>query len=221
MSIDNSRLEGDWSEESAKIMSAAFFGELDSLAESSFFKKEGVDHQTSEEYDMDGVSLPPGTTALMAASRYDEYHVVQYLLEKGASVNVKNAKRQTALDFAHNEIESHKSRSGALLKDVMKNKASYRSMWEHVPRSNCYDGHGGQNVDLEKDNHVARKLSIEEAQILCVVAGYAGFTYCPRGVPGKEDKYMATRTWFLRRIDDKSKFRTDEFSSNFDVYILK
>merc|ERR1712225_40538 len=49
--------------------------------------------------------------------------------------------------------------------------------WKVAQRSNCYNGHGGSNVDLHKDNNKPVIMDIDRAKQICVERGHAGFTY--------------------------------------------
>jgi len=85
---------------------------------------------------------------------------------------------------------------------------SHPGEWEHFRGSNCYNNHGGKNVDLQRDNANPMKRSIEDAKRECEQNGYAGFTYEPR----------AGRMWPLRSIEDPRKFT---IHPRYDVYALK
>lgn len=80
--------------------------------------------------------------------------------------------------------------------------------WKLCKARNCYNGHGGENVNLQKDNKNPKKMSIEQARLECEQHGHAGFT----SEPG------AGRVWFLRRIVDPHKFTV---GPKYDVHWLK
>lgn len=82
-----------------------------------------------------------------------------------------------------------------------------RASWRVFPAMNCYDGHGGANVNLKDDNARPKTMSVEDAEQVCEERGYAGFTY----EPGRK------RVWWLSSVDDPEKFVA---SKRFQVHAL-
>merc|ERR1712190_171102 len=72
------------------------------------------------------------------------------------------------------------------------------SRWKLFAGKNCYTPHGGENVDLEGDNKRPKYMAVDEAKRTVELKGYAGFAHKPSN----------NQTWFLKRIDDPSKFRS-------------
>lgn len=80
-------------------------------------------------------------------------------------------------------------------------------VWEIAERRNCWNGHGGKNVDLKDDNTNAKIMSVDDARKMCEDKGYAGFTYEPN----------ACRMWRLAAIEGASGFALNK---RFEVHIL-
>lgn len=79
--------------------------------------------------------------------------------------------------------------------------------WEIAKCKNCWNGHGGQNVDLKDDNDNAKIMSVDDARKMCEDKGYAGFTY----------ELNHCRMWRLSEIEGASDFTS---SKRFEVHIL-
>merc|ERR1711879_371864 len=77
---------------------------------------------------------------------------------------------------------------------------------ERYQGRNCYDGHGGKNVDLKHDNENPKHMSVADATRLCEKKGYAGFTY------------RNGRMWRLQSVDKPNEFK---ISKDCDVYVIK
>jgi len=77
--------------------------------------------------------------------------------------------------------------------------------WTVAKRRNCWDGHGGQNVNLKDDNSTPKIMSIDEARKLCDDSDLAGFTYEPK----------KQRMWRLLRIHNPKDFAE---SKQFEVH---
>merc|ERR1711920_1188761 len=82
------------------------------------------------------------------------------------------------------------------------------SDWRCYSQMNCFDGHGGANVDLEDDNKHPKVMNVEDAKRVCEQSGYAGFTYEP----------SQNRVWWLSSAHDPSKFNPS-WGKQFEVYV--
>jgi len=82
-----------------------------------------------------------------------------------------------------------------------------RTVWQVFPETNCFDGHGGANVNLQDDNAFPKNMSVEDAKRVCEGSGFAGFTNEPR----------QSRVWWLRSVHDPSRFIP---SKRFEVHVL-
>jgi len=91
---------------------------------------------------------------------------------------------------------------------VAKRQRSAARAWEVAKCKNCWNGHGGRNVDLEDDNSNPKIMSIDDARKLCEDNGYAGFTY----------EAGECRMWRLVAIEEDGDFTS---SKRFKVHILR
>merc|ERR1712216_1056059 len=104
------------------------------------------------------------------------------------------------------------SASLAALMPAVKKKSVEEALADHWTQHkglNCYDGYGGINVDLARDNETPQIVSVEDAKHVCEKEGYAGFIHEPK----------AGRVWYLSRILDPSQ--SGKHSEKYDVYVLK
>lgn len=79
--------------------------------------------------------------------------------------------------------------------------------WRCFEGRNCWNGHGGENANLQQDNATPRKMSVEQAMRECELKSYAGFTY----------EEGAGRMWRLRSIDNPSAFT---YNKKYKVYMF-
>jgi hypothetical protein len=83
-----------------------------------------------------------------------------------------------------------------------------KASWQDYPGMNCFDGHGGANVNLEDDNSHPKIMSVEDAKRVCEENGYAGFTYEP----------SQNRVWWLSSAHDPCKFNPS-WGKRFEVHV--
>jgi len=79
--------------------------------------------------------------------------------------------------------------------------------------TNCFDGHGGSNVDLAGDNANPKHMSLGQAKAVCLENDHNGFTYA-RDTAGMN---VAERVWMLRDVTDPEQFA--DGGGKFDVYV--
>eukprot|EP00931_Biecheleriopsis_adriatica_P072047 TRINITY_DN4605_c0_g1_i1.p1 TRINITY_DN4605_c0_g1~~TRINITY_DN4605_c0_g1_i1.p1 ORF type:complete len:383 (+),score=21.46 TRINITY_DN4605_c0_g1_i1:210-1358(+) len=83
-----------------------------------------------------------------------------------------------------------------------------KATWQVYLDMNCFDGHGGANVNLEDDNERPKLMSVEDAKRICEENGYAGFTYEP----------SQNRVWWLSSAHDPIKFNPS-WGKRFEVHV--
>lgn len=82
--------------------------------------------------------------------------------------------------------------------------------WAVEKGRNCYDGHGGNNEDLKRDNKYPQIMSVAEAQRKCEEGNLVGFTYQP----------AKRRAWFLSKIYDQETFEGMVRDGAYEVHYL-
>merc|ERR1711879_963768 len=95
-----------------------------------------------------------------------------------------------------NDLVSMNATEVALQVLVAAAKVTEIQVWKVDKRCNCYDGHGGKNVDLQSDSERPLHMTVHAARKLCEEKGYAGFTYEP----------MKGRMWRLATVDEPGEF---------------
>lgn len=97
--------------------------------------------------------------------------------------------------------------------------------WVCFKYSNCFNGHGGTNVDLEMQNKHPLVLSVEDAMKKCEEMNYSGFTICPDD-DYPEREILKNQVWYLKSITNPGKFlrstRCNGWDDRkFDVHVRK